>query len=82
MPVGITVEGANIVTRSLIQFGQGAIRSHPYMLKEMLALEDADRARGLDAFDQRVLGACRPRFANAVPRLGPRVDRRAVRARA
>ena len=56
VPIGITVEGANIVTRSLIQFGQGAIRSHPYILKEMLALEDDDRARGLDAFDQRVLG--------------------------
>jgi acyl-CoA dehydrogenase len=51
VPIGITVEGANIVTRSLIQFGQGAIRSHPYILKEMLALEDDDRARGLDAFD-------------------------------
>ena len=35
VPIGITVEGANIVTRSLIQFGQGAIRSHPYLLKEM-----------------------------------------------
>jgi acyl-CoA dehydrogenase len=32
IPIGITVEGANIVTRSLIQFGQGAIRSHPYLL--------------------------------------------------
>src|ERR1700687_4983077 len=51
IPIGITVEGANIVTRSLIQFGQGAIRSHPYILKEMLALEDTDRARGLDSFD-------------------------------
>jgi acyl-CoA dehydrogenase len=52
VPIGITVEGANIVTRSLIQFGQGAIRSHPYLLKEMTALHDADRARGLDAFDK------------------------------
>jgi len=52
VPIGITVEGANIVTRSLIQFGQGAIRSHPYILKEMLALEDDDHARGLDAFDR------------------------------
>ena len=32
VPIGITVEGANIVTRGLIQFGQGAIRSHPYLL--------------------------------------------------
>ena len=44
VPIGITVEGANIVTRSLIQFGQGAIRSHPYLLKEMMALQD-DRSR-------------------------------------
>jgi acyl-CoA dehydrogenase len=52
VPIGITVEGANIVTRALIQFGQGSIRSHPYVLKEMLSLEDTDRERGLDAFDQ------------------------------
>jgi acyl-CoA dehydrogenase len=56
VPVGITVEGANIVTRALIQFGQGAIRSHPYILKEVLALEDSDSARGLDAFDQAFWG--------------------------
>src|ERR1043166_1702386 len=52
VPIGITVEGANIVTRALIQFGQGAIRSHPYLLKEMTALQDPDRARGLDSFHQ------------------------------
>lgn len=52
VPIGITVEGANIVTRSLIQFGQGAIRSHPYILKELLALEDDDPAKGLVAFDR------------------------------
>jgi acyl-CoA dehydrogenase len=52
VPIAITVEGANIVTRALIQFGQGAIRCHPYLLKEMQALEDPDRERGLDAFDQ------------------------------
>jgi acyl-CoA dehydrogenase len=52
VPIGITVEGANIVTRSLIQFGQGAIRSHPYLLKEMMALQDDDKARGLDTFDK------------------------------
>ncbi len=53
VPVGITVEGANILTRSLILFGQGAIRSHPYLLKEMTALADEDRARGLDEFDRQ-----------------------------
>ena len=52
VPVGITVEGANILTRNLIVFGQGAIRAHPYLLDEMNALRDDDRARGLDAFDK------------------------------
>src|SRR6184192_2623821 len=52
VPIGITVEGANIVTRSLIQFGQGAIRSHPFLLKEITALEDSDRVRALDEFDR------------------------------
>jgi acyl-CoA dehydrogenase len=51
IPIGITVEGANILTQNLIIFGQGAIRCHPYLMEEMLALQDADRARGLDRFD-------------------------------
>jgi acyl-CoA dehydrogenase len=51
VPVGITVEGANILTRNLIVFGQGAIRAHPYLLDEMNALRDQDPAKGLDAFD-------------------------------
>ena len=52
VPVGITVEGANILTRNLIVFGQGAIRAHPYLLEEMNALGESDRAKGLDAFDK------------------------------
>lgn len=52
VPVGITVEGANILTRNLIVFGQGAIRAHPYLLDEMKALADTDRERGLTAFDK------------------------------
>src|SRR2546421_4818757 len=52
VPVGITVEGANILTRNLIVFGQGAIRAHPYLLDEMNALGEADRAKGLEAFDK------------------------------
>ena len=52
VPVGITVEGANILTRNLIVFGQGAIRAHPFLLHEMNALGEADRAKGLDAFDK------------------------------
>jgi acyl-CoA dehydrogenase len=49
IPISITVEGANILTRSLIIFGQGAIRCHPYLLKEMQStqrgnLKEFDRA--------------------------------------
>ena len=52
VPVAITVEGANILTRSLIIFGQGAIRCHPYVLKEMAAAKEADGAKGLRDFDK------------------------------
>jgi len=41
-PIGVTVEGANILTRTLIIFGQGAIRSHPYVLSEVQAMESGD----------------------------------------
>lgn len=51
VPVGITVEGANIVTRSLMVFGQGAIRAHPHLLDEIQALEQGQAQAGLDAFD-------------------------------
>src|SRR5579863_3226177 len=70
VPIGITVEGANIVTRALIQFGQGAIRCHPYLLKEMMALEDTDRARGLDAFDQAFWGHIGHSLANTARAIG------------
>ncbi len=52
VPVGITVEGANILTRSLILFGQGAVRCHPYVLKEMHAAQDND----LETFDAALWG--------------------------
>lgn len=55
-PIGITVEGANILTRSLIIFGQGAIRCHPYLFAEMSAAQDADARRGLDRFDRAFWG--------------------------
>jgi len=51
IPITITVEGANILTRSLIVFGQGAIRCHPYVFTEMQAAADEDRQRGLRDFD-------------------------------
>ena len=54
VPVGITVEGANILTRTLITFAQGALRSHPYLFTEIQALQDADRERGLDAVRARL----------------------------
>ncbi len=41
-PIGITVEGANILTRTLIVFGQGALRAHPYAYKEVTTLESGD----------------------------------------
>jgi acyl-CoA dehydrogenase len=66
VPIGITVEGANIVTRSLIQFGQGAIRSHPFLLKEITALEERDQARALDEFDRAFWGHVRHSLANGM----------------
>ena len=52
IPVGITVEGANILTRTMIIFGQGALRSHPYLLKEVAAFHNPDKKRGLKDFDK------------------------------
>ncbi|MEW5250691.1 acyl-CoA dehydrogenase [Microbulbifer discodermiae] len=52
IPVAITVEGANILTRSLMIFGQGAIRCHPYLLEEMFAAENPDREEGLRQLDK------------------------------
>ena len=56
IPIGITVEGANILTRSLIIFGQGAIRCHPYVLAEMQAAQSPDRKQGLHDFDRAFWG--------------------------
>jgi acyl-CoA dehydrogenase len=56
VPVGITVEGANILTRNMIIFGQGAIRCHPYILREINAAGDENRERGLLEFDRAVFG--------------------------
>ena len=56
LPIGITVEGANILTRSMIIFGQGAIRCHPYVLNELKAANNPDLAQGLIDFDKAVFG--------------------------
>ncbi|OFQ38863.1 acyl-CoA dehydrogenase [Achromobacter xylosoxidans] len=50
VPIAITVEGANILTRNLIIFGQGAIRAHPYLMPEILALGNPDEERGMEVF--------------------------------
>ena len=55
IPVGITVEGANILTRSMIIFGQGAIRCHPYLVREMEAAT-RDDAGAEQAFDEALCG--------------------------
>ena len=55
-PIAITVEGANILTRSLIIYGQGAIRCHPFVLRELQAAGDEDTDRGLIEFDDALFG--------------------------
>ncbi|HYH42516.1 MAG TPA: acyl-CoA dehydrogenase [Burkholderiales bacterium] len=55
-PIAITVEGANILTRSLIIFGQGAIRGHPYVLREIAAVAEPDARLALKAFDEAFFG--------------------------
>jgi len=50
-PIAITVEGANILTRSLIIFGQGAIRCHPFVLRELQAAQQENEQRALTEFD-------------------------------
>ncbi len=66
VPIAITVEGANIMTRSLMIFGQGAIRCHPYVLKEMQALSIADYGERLRTFDQALFGHIGFGISNAV----------------
>jgi len=55
-PISVTVEGANILTRSMIIFGQGAIRCHPFVLKEMQAAQLADPGERLRTFDKLLFG--------------------------
>src|SRR3989454_3870662 len=87
LPIAITVEGANILTRNLIVFGQGAIRCHPYGLKEMNAAREDD----LKGFDAALFGHIRhvisnetraflmaitgSRFVSVSPRAAPRTRR-------
>src|SRR5579871_3654538 len=66
VPVAITVEGANLLTRNLIIFGQGAIRCHPFVLREMTAARNPDRARGVDDFDRALFSHIGFTISNAV----------------
>lgn len=66
IPIAITVEGANILTRSLIIFGQGAIRCHPFVLREMTAARNPDHRRGVSEFDRALFGHMGFAISNAV----------------
>lgn len=59
LPISITVEGANILTRSMIIFGQGAIRSHPFIFEELQATNEADWNLALKKFDRAFFGHMR-----------------------
>ncbi|MEK1837258.1 MAG: acyl-CoA dehydrogenase [Pseudomonas sp.] len=54
-PISVTVEGANILTRNLMIFGQGAIRCHPFVLKEMALAHREDKQQALIEFDALLL---------------------------
>jgi len=56
IPVGITVEGANILTRSMIVFGQGAMRCHPWLIKEISSASMPNRQEALENFDEALRG--------------------------
>lgn len=66
IPVGITVEGANILTRTMIIFGQGAMRSHPYLLKEVKAVHSKDQVQGVKDFDNALFAHLGFIFSNVV----------------
>jgi acyl-CoA dehydrogenase len=66
VPVAITVEGANLLTRNLIIFGQGALRCHPFVLREMNAARNPDRTAGVDEFDRALFAHIGFTISNAV----------------
>jgi len=65
VPVAITVEGANILTRSLMILGQGAIRCHPYVLREMGAAKEKDKRKSLHDFDEALFAHVGYTLSNA-----------------
>ena len=66
IPISITVEGANILTRSMIIFGQGAIRAHPYLLKEMNAVSGIANTQARRDFDNALFSHSGFTISNAV----------------
>ena len=66
IPVSITVEGANILTRNLIIFGQGAVRCHPYLLKEIAAANDSNAVRASEHFDKALVGHAAYTLSNGI----------------
>lgn len=74
-PISITVEGANILTRSMIIFGQGAIRCHPYVLEELHAADDPDPNKGLQRFDKALFAHVGFVLSNAVRALSAALTR-------
>lgn len=86
IPIGITVEGANILTRTMIIFGQGAIRAHPYLLKEMQAAREPDLEKASGEFDRALFGHIGFTISNVVRALlmgltGARLVRSPVQSR-
>jgi len=69
MPVSITVECANILTRSMIIFGQGAIRCHPYILKEIKAAQNKNLTQASQEFDEALVGHALYSFRNCTASL-------------
>jgi len=65
-PVAITVEGANILTRTLMTFAQGVLRAHPFLYKEIAAAQNKDKKAGLDQFDVAFGGHTRFMLRNIV----------------
>lgn len=66
IPIAITVEGANILTRNLIIFGQGAMRCHPFLLAELNAAKLKDPMMQLVEFDRALLGHVSFAISNVV----------------
>lgn len=66
VPISITVEGANILTRNMMIFGQGAMRCHPFVLKEMSAAQLDDEQERLIAFDKAIFGHIGFAISNSV----------------